>query len=90
MLLMTVMVGVWVVPLSVVLGVKGVSKGLLKKSIRRLAAKIVRRISSLWPQLLHILAIGQHCFSTFDDVEDPFLSQRSVEPTFSTSPSRRP
>ena len=47
--------------------------GLLKQSIRRPACRVVRRISPSCPQRLHFLAIGQHYFSAFDDVEDPFL-----------------
>ena len=54
-------------------GVNDDEMGLLEKSIRGLAPQVVRRLSPLWPQMLHILAMGQHYFSTFDEVEDACL-----------------
>ena len=48
-------------------------RGPLKRSNRGLASKVVRRIFCLSPQLFHIVAIGHHYFSTFEDAEDPFL-----------------
>ena len=47
--------------------------GLLEKSNRGLASKVVSQISSLLPQLAHNLAIRQRCFSTFDYVKDAHL-----------------
>ena len=46
--------------------VQSPGRGLLKKSDTGLASGVVRRIWSLLPQLLNILAIGQHYVLTFD------------------------
>ena len=50
--------------------VKSGGKGLLKKSNRGLASKVVSRIPALLPHFLHNLAIRQRYFSTFDDSKD--------------------
>ena len=70
----------------------------MKKSFRGPASKVVGRIPPKWPQVLHIIAIGQGYIPTLVGVEDAYLPsvhrsrrfQRALKPATDTVASTYP